>query len=175
MKIPQKIKNQIDNIIDIEGGYVNHPDDPGGATKYGITERVARNYGYQGDMRDLPVETAREIYYNQYIIEPKFDRLTNPQIQYEAFEQGVNMGQNRAVRHLQEAYNAIHYQTIQVDGMVGNQTLKAVNNSPYQHDIYKIMNILQGAYYIKLTQQNSKYKSFIRGWVRHRVIIEEGL
>jgi lysozyme family protein len=86
-------------------------------------------------MRELPVETAREIYYNQYIIEPKFHLLNNPQIQYEAFEQEVLMGQNRAVRHLQEAYNAIHYQTIQVDGMVGNQTLKAVNNSPYQNDI----------------------------------------
>jgi hypothetical protein len=41
--------------------------------------------------------------------------------------------------------------------------------------IFKAMNILQGAYYITLTQQNKKYKSFIRGWIRHRVIMEEGL
>jgi len=175
MEIPKKIKRQINNIIDIEGGYVDHPNDPGGETKYGITKRIARKYGYKGDMKDLPVETAREIYYSQYIIEPKFHLLTDPKIQYEAFEQGVNMGQHRAVRHLQKAYNAIHYQVIQVDGIVGNQTLKAVNNSIYSNDIFKAMNVLQGAYYIELTQNDNKYKSFIRGWLRHRVIIEEGL
>lgn len=48
-------------LIGHEGGYVNHPDDPGGETMFGITARVARAFGYQGPMRDLPLAKAKEI------------------------------------------------------------------------------------------------------------------
>lgn len=49
-----KSKDEIfDAVLGKEGGYVNHPDDRGGPTKWGITEKVARAHGYRGDMRDL--------------------------------------------------------------------------------------------------------------------------
>lgn len=49
-----KSKDEIfDAVLDKEGGYVNHPDDKGGPTKWGITGKVARAHGYQGDIRDL--------------------------------------------------------------------------------------------------------------------------
>ena len=56
-----RIDDIIDHVLDVEGGYVNDPDDPGGATNHGITEREARAYGYEGAMRDLPRRTAREM------------------------------------------------------------------------------------------------------------------
>ncbi|EJY0890163.1 hypothetical protein OE991_005197, partial [Escherichia coli] len=52
-----KSKDKIfDEVLGKEGGYVNHPDDKGGPTKWGITEKVARAHGYRGDMRDLTRE-----------------------------------------------------------------------------------------------------------------------
>ena len=52
----------IDELIDREGGYVNHPADRGGPTCWGVTQQVARAYGYIGDMRALPRSTAVRIY-----------------------------------------------------------------------------------------------------------------
>jgi lysozyme family protein len=48
------IESLIDDVLAREGGYVDHPDDRGGATNFGITERVARASGYDGPMRELP-------------------------------------------------------------------------------------------------------------------------
>lgn len=61
-----KIEGLLEELIDREGGYVNHPSDRGGATKYGITEAVARAHGYSGAMRDLPRAEAAAIYRRLY-------------------------------------------------------------------------------------------------------------
>ncbi len=53
------IEALLDELIDCEGGYVNHPPDRGGPTRYGITEAVARTHGYRGAIRALPVEEAK--------------------------------------------------------------------------------------------------------------------
>lgn len=50
------IEQYLDELIKREGGYVNNLADRGGATKYGITEAVARANGFKGNMRDLPLE-----------------------------------------------------------------------------------------------------------------------
>ena len=74
-----KLKNDlIAEIIEIEGGYVNHPADRGGPTKYGITEKVARAFGYQGDMRDLPKSKAFEIYDKNYWQRLGLDGINDP-------------------------------------------------------------------------------------------------
>ena len=56
------IEKYLDELIKREGGYVNNPADRGGATKYGITEAVARTNGFKGNMRDLPLDVAKAIY-----------------------------------------------------------------------------------------------------------------
>lgn len=56
------IEQYLDELIKREGGYVNNPADRGGATKYGITEAVARANGFKGSMRDLPLDVAKAIY-----------------------------------------------------------------------------------------------------------------
>ena len=52
----------IEEVIAREGGYVNHPADPGGATRWGVTERLARAHGYRGPMRDYPRGEAVSVY-----------------------------------------------------------------------------------------------------------------
>jgi lysozyme family protein len=59
--IPASFDAEFKRLVDREGGYVNHPSDPGGETMWGVTKRVARAHGYTGAMRDLPLSTARII------------------------------------------------------------------------------------------------------------------
>lgn len=53
------IEQYLEELIKREGGYVNNPADRGGATKYGITQAVARENGWNGNMKDLPLEFAK--------------------------------------------------------------------------------------------------------------------
>jgi lysozyme family protein len=62
----------IEATIAKEGGYSNHPADRGGPTNFGITERVARDNGHTGDMRNLTRAQAVAIYRSEYAIKPGF-------------------------------------------------------------------------------------------------------
>src|SRR5881392_4133119 len=87
-------------LVKREGGYVSNPNDKGGPTRYGITQQTARAYGYIGDMRMLPIETAQQIYRKQYWVDPKFYdvSLRYPRLAEKLFDTGVNMGPNVATR-----------------------------------------------------------------------------
>jgi lysozyme family protein len=106
-------------IAAIEGGFADRDRqaDPGGATKYGITEKVARAWGYKGDMRDLPLETAKSIakagYWDKYQCD-QFDA----RIAYQVFDAAYNGGY--PVRWLQECVGATP------DGVIGAKTIAAV-------------------------------------------------
>lgn len=84
----------IEGILGKEGGYVDHPSDKGGPTRWGITQNTARAYEYTGDMKLLPRETAKAIYLSQYWTEPNFHRIAelSPAIAQELCDTGVNMG-----------------------------------------------------------------------------------
>lgn len=69
------IEQALVHLLRSEGGFVDHPSDPGGATNHGVTERVARQHGYTGDMRDLPLSVATTIYRKQYWAMIKADQL----------------------------------------------------------------------------------------------------
>lgn len=61
-----RIEKLFDELLDREGGYVNHPADRGGPTNFGITEAVARAHGFKGLMRNLPRGDAAAIYTRFY-------------------------------------------------------------------------------------------------------------
>ena len=65
----------IDTLIAREGGFVDHPADRGGATRWGITTAVARANGYHGSIRDLPRSVAATIYASVYWRTPGFDQV----------------------------------------------------------------------------------------------------
>ncbi|MEO6360614.1 MAG: glycosyl hydrolase 108 family protein, partial [Sphingomicrobium sp.] len=124
--IPGRVLGLIAGVIEREGDYVNHPNDPGGATRYGITERVARADGYAGDMRKLPVDLAERIYLEQYYQGPGLDRVVKlmPKLGEELVDTGVNMGPVVAVTFLQRALTALNrqgrdYPDLKPDGRLG--------------------------------------------------------
>jgi len=103
-------------LLGHEGGYVDHPSDPGGATNWGVTQSVARQNGYTGHMRNFPVEQAKAIYKRQYWDAVRADELP-PLIRYPVFDACVNSGAKQAVKWLQRAVGAGD------DGVIGSQTL----------------------------------------------------
>jgi len=171
-----------DDVILVEGGYADHPSDPGGKTKYGITEETARRNGYTGAMRDLPLEKAKSIYWNEYFIRAglaKIAELSEP-IAAELFDSGVNAGSGRAALWLQQALNVMNqkgylYKDIKEDRAIGNNTANAlkVYLQKRGRDAEKVMlrtlNGLQLAHYFDLCRRGEKFEDFMYGWVRTRV------
>ncbi len=86
-----------ERLIGHEGGYVNHPNDPGGETNWGITRSVARSEGYTGSMRDMPRSTAKEIDRRAYWHRAKADQY-DPAIGFQVFDAAVNHGIGQAIR-----------------------------------------------------------------------------
>ncbi|MGS6271964.1 glycoside hydrolase family 108 protein, partial [Enterobacter hormaechei] len=79
-------------ILGKEGGYVDHPNDKGGPTNWGITQATARAHGYTGDMRNLTREQALAILESDYWYGPRFDQVAevSPSIAAELCDTGVN-------------------------------------------------------------------------------------
>lgn len=172
----------IDEIIAREGGYVNDPDDAGGATRYGITEKVARAHGYKGDMKSLSRDTAVSIYKSDYWTGPRFDQIgaVNMEVAVELMDTGVNMGPAAATKFLQRCLNVFNqqgraYPDMSVDGMIGPRTVAAFRSFVAARGkegvnvMLKSLNSLQGARYIELAEQRPANESFVYGWMANRV------
>lgn len=171
----------IDQIIRVEGGYVNDPSDSGGETNFGITEAVARSYGYDGSMRDLPRSVAYDIYAAKYWDAVRGDDLVSlsHDVAEEVVDTAVNMGPGRAGKFLQRALNALNnrgtlYPDVKVDGAIGNATLTALSQyvehrGGNDKTLVKMLNCLQGAFYVDLAERREKDEKFIYGWFKNRV------
>ena len=129
------IDELIDDVIEREGGYVNHPADRGGPTRWGITEAVARRQGYHDAMRHLPQSDAAAIYRRLYWVRPGYDRIAQlaPKIAAELFDTGINMGTGTASGFLQRALNALNrnakdYPDLSVDRRIGTKTRAALQS-----------------------------------------------
>lgn len=106
-------------LLGHEGDFSDHPDDPGGKTRFGITEAVARTAGYRGDMRELPLELARQIYRFEYWEAVKADQLPAG-VRWVMFDAAVNSGVGQSIKWLQRAVGVAD------DGVIGPKTLAAV-------------------------------------------------
>lgn len=143
-----------DRLIGHEGGYVNHPSDPGGETKYGVTRRTARAEGYTGHMRELTRHEAKQIYKSAYWNRAQADRYDFA-IAFQLFDSAVNHGIGQAIRFLQRAVGVAD------DGIVGPLTLSAVNALPVA-DVIARFNAERLEFYTKL----STWPTFGKGWSR---------
>ena len=168
------------DLLAREGGYVDHPDDRGGATNFGITAAVARAAGWMGTMRDLPREVAIFIYRNRYWSGPGFDAVAaiSPAVGAELFDTGVNMGPGVAAGFLQRSLNVLNRQAtawpdIALDRRVGPATrdaLRLLMRRPGgEAALLKALNALQGARYIELAESRAANESFLFGWLANRV------
>lgn len=182
-----KIDTLIEGLIGREGRYSNNPNDTGGETMWGITVKVARANGYTGAMREMPRAKAGEIYVREYFVKPGFDRvlLQSPNIAEELLDTAVNMGISTASLMLQRSLNVLNkthtttplYPDLIADGQLGDKSLAAlatflrIRKSEGEVVMLRMLNALQGARYIMLTETREANEEFVYGWFLNRVVI----
>lgn len=144
----------IERVLVNEGGYVNNAADPGGATNYGITERVARAWGFKGDMRTLPRQTAIAIYRLNYWAPVKGDELPGA-VAFQVLDAAVNHGTHRAAEWLQLAAGVV------ADGQIGPVTMAAIR-AANPADLALTFNATRLRFYTDLPT----FGTFGKGWCR---------
>jgi lysozyme family protein len=146
--------NALALVLEHEGDFSEHKDDRGGATRFGITEAVARRVGYKGDMRELPLELAERIYLEDYWKPIRGDDLP-PGLRYVMFDAAVNSGPRQAILWLQRAIG------VEADGIIGPKTLATA----YQLDVNAVrLGIL--AQRLRFMAGLPSWPAFSRGWSR---------
>ena len=176
------VDSLISDVIEREGGFSDHPADKGGATRWGVTEAVARAHGYRGVMRHLPRDEAVAIYRRIYWLRPRFEQVARlaPRLAAELFDTGVNMGPPVAVGFLQRALNALNrgardFPDIPVDRRIGPRTIEALaqflraRSGGGEAVLLKAVEALQGERYLTLAEQRPANEAFLYGWLANRL------
>ena len=169
------VRELAEEIVAREGGFVHDPDDPGGATKYGVTLATLRRVRGQADVADirsLSRSEAVEIFIEHYFHRPRIGDLPRA-LQASVFDMYVNAGAN-AVRILQRLLGEMG-QAVTVDGAIGPQTMTAAQAAyaagpDHLADAY---GIARRNYYYRLGDARPKSRKYARrrdggkgGWIR---------
>ena len=154
--------NCLNLVLHHEGGYVNHPKDPGGMTNMGVTKRVYEEWvGHtvsEHTMQNLKEEDVAPIYKKNYWDRLKCDQLPVG-LDLCVFDFGVNAGTGRAAKYLQKLIGATK------DGAIGPKTLALVDEYVSLHGVPESIDDYQDnrqKYYEKL----KTFETFGRGWTR---------
>jgi lysozyme family protein len=174
--------DHIDVLLKSEGGpkITDDPNDRGGVTKYGISQRAFPDL----EIRDLTEDMAKAIYHREYWEPLRLDELDDEygdgldeRAEYayflvrNVFLFGVNAGVGRAAKFLQFAFNCIRKQTdepLAEDGAIGPKTLKAVNAyiaHGYGQALHLAFIATMVAHYNNIVKNNPSQRRFIRGWL----------
>lgn len=137
-----------------EGDFADLENDPGGKTRYGVTEAVARSAGYTGDMRDLPLNLAKTIYRYQFWEAIRGDELPD-KVRYFVFDAAAASGVKQSILWLQRALR------VNADGILGPVTLGAAHAA--DPDKLKARLLSQR---LRFMAGLSNWPSFSRGWSR---------
>lgn len=170
-------------LLKIEGDFSDHPDDPGGKTRFGITEVTARAAGYTGKMRELPWELARSIYKSEYWDKIRGDFLIQyePSLAFEMMDVAINASPKQATLFLQRWLSALNrqgkdYPDIKDDGAFGQKTLAALASYARKRGQEGLralaagINADQGVFYRTLAEHDPSFESFLNGWLQRRVL-----
>lgn len=143
----------LQHVLKHEGGYVDHPSDPGGETNYGITVKVARENGYLGDMRSIPMHVVADIYKRQYWDTVKCDQMPES-VRFALFDYAVNSGPVAASKALQRVLGVAD------DGIIGPATIGAAQA---QSDG---LGARLNGYRLKFMTELKIWPTFGKGWAR---------
>ena len=141
-------------LLHHEGGYVNHPSDPGGETNLGVTKKVYQEWGGTKDMKDLTVEDVAPIYKKNYWDRCKCDDLESG-VDWVVFDWAVNSGTGRSAKAIQKICGAAQ------DGAIGPKTLALIGTQNTQYVIEEFGKIRQDFY-----ESLKTFDTFGRGWTR---------
>lgn len=171
-------------VLKHEGGYVDDPNDAGGATNYGISLRYLRDVGdldgdgfKEGDfncdgvvdVKDIQMMTLNDainIYKTQWWDKYLYGQIPSQELATKVFDTSVNVGSRQCHKFLQRALNAVNgNQRVVVDGIIGPQTLGEVN-SVNQEAILAAFRSEQAGFYRLIVEKRPLNKKFLKGWLR---------
>jgi len=154
-------------IIGIEGVLSDHPNDKGGLTKYGISQKAHPHL----DIRNLTLEQAKKIYYDEYW-DSRYVNLDDidEKNAIEMFDISVNLGVTGAGRIFQHALNLMNrnqkdFKNIAVDGKIGKATMAAYQKVD-KAILFKVLNGLQFMHYVGMVEKNEVQEVFFNGWMK---------
>lgn len=175
------VREIAEEIIAREGGFVNDPDDPGGATNFGVTIHTMRRLGVDlnrdglVDVRDVKALSRRQavdIFIEHYFDKPRIGDLPKP-LQPSVFDMYVNAGSN-AIRILQQLLRAMEINVI-VDGVLGPQSIAAVRQAmaAAPDHLVDAYGIARRNYYFRLADKRVASRKYARtraggkgGWIK---------
>jgi lysozyme family protein len=145
-------------LLSHEGGFVNHPDDPGGITNLGVTKKVYDEWigreSTEQEMRDLTPEDVGPIYKKNYWDRIKGDLLPSG-VDWCAFDWAVNSGKSRPSKAIQRAVGATQ------DGAIGPATIGLIMEKDPEEIINYVYGVRQDFY-----KGLKTFETFGRGWTR---------
>jgi lysozyme family protein len=171
-----------DKLMEHEGGFVDDPQDRGGATKYGISLRYLKSrkdvVDYDGDgdvdkddICKMNKMDAKVIYYNDWWRKYGYYKVNSQNLSAKIFDLSVNMGPKNPHKFAQKACNLISGSSLSVDGIFGQKTIDALNNLE-QDSIRKVLHLIclyAIEFYLNITitseESFSKNSRFVNGWI----------
>jgi lysozyme family protein len=152
-------------VMKYEGGYVNHPNDPGGETYKGISRRAHPNWeGWKliDQKKPVPEDIVRRFYYDQFWLPLRCEEMPAPVGEY-LFDFAVNTGIRQAVKTIQMAAG------VAADGILGPITMGAIRRSDVQVLMYKFLAHRIDFYVTITTQRRKQFEVFFLGWIRRTI------
>lgn len=178
------INAYIDALVGREGGYTNDKDDDGGETNFGITVAVARAFGFNGPMDDMPRTTAVLIYTQRYWLQPSFDTIDHfdSALAEKLLDFGVNCGTETATKAMQRCLNVLNeqassYADITIDGRIGSMTIAALRafiqkrGDEGSKTLVFMVAAQQSNYYLNLAEKKPLDEKYEYGWQSQRALM----
>lgn len=154
-----KFEKIINTILNNEGDYVNDPLDRGGETKFGISKRSYPDV----DIKNLTLEHAKFIYKHDFWDNKQYKNIENLAIATKSFDLSINIGEKRLNKLLQRALRATGF-SVTEDGVIGEITLKAINQSPPKELLASLKSEAAGNYRNLVASDNTQLR-FLQGWL----------
>ncbi len=165
-------------IFNIEGGFVDLPEDHGGPTNFGITQDILSRYrGFPATpnaVKNLSKDEASKIYELIFWNAVGLNRIQSYKIALFLFDQCVNLGPRDAIKLLQRVLNSSFSANLTIDGVLGQKTDAAIC---YSFEIRLIQELLQAAqmHYLDLALKDPKQFIFLKGWINRTHLLWDEL
>jgi uncharacterized protein (TIGR02594 family) len=175
--IQNKLEGHIlPHILKVEGGFVHHVNDRGGATNYGITlDTYSAHLGRPATVNELKAISMAEveqIYNKRYYGAMGLDRLKSGKVALAMMDQGVNRGTRRVVRQAQLVANEEFGQNLAVDGINGPKTSGAINSLPEMDFSREFLQSSMHSY-VDIVKRRNDQMVFLSGWVNRVQHVED--